>query len=329
MTIIRCSSTSPPIAVRFGLALFSTALLGLAGCATKDAVFVTKTSFSILDVDATPAGISVAHDRTEGYFGPRFEDGHVYPVTGYFRGSGKGLEREVQQVFAGGLAATVVLGADPGTPNFASCNDGRDRPPLVFATATTLGMKLGFQENTVLPTSFVFGYRRKEAAWVPVSSTCQPSVLATLDSSATAKAKEGESKLNAGVSQYFATGAAAVKLAQDADIRASFRKEAVRALGDVAAFNDRRANQNQIALEIIDCASRVPDARFEGVVSNADEVGVLPTPFDAADIRKGGNAKEQLAIYARKLHLRNGDEDPRTAALTIHKTKVCKLANTS
>jgi hypothetical protein len=322
-------STRPSIAARLGLSLFAAALLSLVGCATKDAVFVTKTSFSILEVDATPAGVSVAHDRTEGYFGPRFDDGHVYPVTGYFRGSGKGPEREVQQVFAGGLAATVVLGADPGTSNFANCNDGRDRPPLVFATSTTLGVKLGFLENTVLPTSFVFGYRRKEAAWVPVSSTCQPSVLATFDSSATAKAKDGESKLNAGVSQYFATGSAAVKLAQDGDIRASFRKEAVKAMGEVTAFNDRRANQNQIALEIIDCASRVPDAKFDSVVSNADEVGVLPTSFDAADIRKGGNAKEQLAIYARKLHLRNGDEDPRTAALTIHKTKVCKLANTS
>lgn len=329
MNVITFQPMKCAVNVLFRCTLIAAVLLGLGGCATNDAVFVTKTSFSILDVDTTPASISLAHDRTEGYFGPRFDDGQVYPVTGYFRGSGKGPEREVQQVFAGGQAAIVVLGGDSDKPELKSCNDGRVRPPLAFTTATTLGIKLGFQENTVLPTSFVFGYRRKEAAWVPVSSTCQPSVLATLDSNATAKAKEGESELKAGVSQYFATGAAAVHLAQDGDIRASFKKEAVKALGEVAAFNDRRASQNQITLEIIDCASRVPDPKFDSVVTNADEVGVLASAFDAADIRKAGNAKEQLSAYARKLHLRNGDADPRTAALNIHKTKVCKLASAS
>ena len=311
------------------LVLFATMLLSLAGCATKDAVFVTKTSFSILDVDATPAGISLAHDRAEGYFGPRFDDGQVYPVTGYFRGYGKGTTREVQQVFAGGEAATVVLGATPGPPPSTSCNDGRDRPPLAFATSTTLGIKLGFQENTVLPTSFVFGYRRKEAAWVPVSSTCRPSVLAVLDSNATAKAEEGESKLNAGISQYFATGAAALKLAQNRAIQASFAQEAVKAVDAVGAFNERRTQQDQLTLEIIDCASKVPDTKFDGVISNANDVGVLPTSSDAADIRQAGSAKEQLATYIRKLHLLNGADEPRPTALNLHKKKVCQLASTT
>ena len=326
MTAIPASFTRGPVAVRPALALLVTALLALAGCATKDAVFVTKTSFSILDVDATPAGVSLAHDRVEAYFGPRFDDGYVYPVTGYFRGYGGGPGREVQQVFAGGEAASVVLGASPSTPTLSTCNDGRDRPPLAFATATTLGIKVGFQENTILPTSFVFGYRRKEAAWVPVSRTCAPSVLATLDSNASAKAKEGEPKLNASVSQYFATGAAAITLAKDGDIRRIFKREAVKAVGEVDAFNDRRTVQNQLTLDIIDCASKVPDPQFKSVVSNADEVGVLASAFDAGDILAGVSPKEQLAIYARKLRLRNGDEDPRTAALTIHKTRVCKLA---
>ena len=53
----------PAVHRTLGLGLL--VLLGLGGCATKDAVFVTKTSFSILDVDSTPAGISVAHDRVE------------------------------------------------------------------------------------------------------------------------------------------------------------------------------------------------------------------------------------------------------------------------
>jgi hypothetical protein len=316
-------------AIRLGLGLCATALLGLTGCATKDAVFVTKTSFSVLDVDATPAGISVAHDRVEGYFGPRLDNGHVYPVTGYFHANGSGLTREVQQVFAGGEAATVVLGATPGTQASGSCGDGRDNPPLLFATGTTIGIKLGFAENTVVPTSFVFGFRRKEVAWVPVSQSCQPSVLATLDSSATARGKTDDPRLKAGVGQYFATGAAAVRLATDPIIRGTFQREAQKAVGNVAEFNSREAVHNQLTLDIMSCASKVPDSGFDSVVSNADELGVLASATDAAEIRKGVDAKDRLGRYTRLLRLRNGDEDPRTAALTVHKTRVCKLAATS
>jgi len=305
----------------------ATALLSLVGCATKDAVFLTKTSFSVLDVDATPAGISVAHDRVEGYFGPRFDNGYVYPVTGYFYANGSGLTREVQQVFAGGEAASVVLGAAPETQTQETgCGDARDNPPLLFATGTTIGIKLGFAENSVLPTSFVFGFRRKEVAWVPVSKTCQPSVLASLDSSATARGAAGDPKLNAGVAQYFATGAAALRLATDEHIRSSFRREAQKAVGDVAEFNDREAAQNKLTLDIVGCASKVPDAGFDGVITNADELGLLASAGDAAEIRKGVDARDRMGRYARLLRLRNGDMDPRTTALTMHRTKVCKLA---
>lgn len=282
------ASTGAPAAFHLAAAFGTAALLGLGGCATKDAVFVTKTSFSVLDVDATPAGVSVAHDRVEGYFGPRFDNGHVYPVTGYFHATGTGFAREVQQVFAGGEAATVVLGATPDESQQSdACADARDNPPLLFATGTTLGIKLGFAENTVLPTSFVFGYRRKEAAWVPVSKTCAPSVLATLDSNATARGQAEDPKLQAGVGQYFATDAAAVRLATDPVIRGTFQREAQKAVGNVAEFTSREAVQNQLTLDIVGCATKVPDASFDLVVSNADELGVLATAGDAAEIRKG------------------------------------------
>lgn len=316
-------------AIERGLPLCVAALLCLTGCATKNAVFVTKTSFSALDIDAAPAGISVAHDRVEGYSGPRFDDGRVYPVTGYFFGSSFGLTREVRQVFAGGEAATVVLGADPGTPTPTHCGDERDHPPLLFATGTTLGIKLGFAENSVVPTSFVFGYRRKEAAWVPVSKDCQPAIIATLDSSAGARGKPEESKLKAGVGQYFATGAAAVQLATDASIRRTFQREAQKALANVAEFNDREALHNQLTLDIVGCASRVPDNSFDSVVNDADQLGVLASTGDAAQIRAGVDAKDRFGRYARLLRLKNGDDDPRTAALTVHKTRVCRLAQTS
>ncbi len=315
-------------AARTGLSLCAVVLSCLSGCALKDAVFITKTSYSVLDVDATPAGVSVAHDRVEGYFGPRLKNGKVYPVTGYFYANTSG-SREVQQVFAGGDAATVVLGADPPKAKqdaASGCGDERDNPPLLFATGTTLGIKLGFAENSVVPTSFVFGYRRKETAWVPVSETCQPSVLATLGSSAAARSKDGDVKLSAGVAQYFATGDAAVRLASDPAIQSAFKREAKEAVGAVAEFNNREAAQNLLTLDVIDCASKVPEASFDSVVSNADELGLLPSSGDAAEIRKGADAKDKFGRYARLLRLRNGDVDPRTAALTIHKMRVCKLA---
>ncbi|MDQ3287030.1 MAG: hypothetical protein M3Q42_02000 [Pseudomonadota bacterium] len=317
--------------VRLGLFICVATQLFVTGCATKDAVFVTKTSFSVLDVDATPAGISVAHDRIEGYFGPRFDNGKVYPVTGYVYTNSSGPTRGVKQVFAGGEAATVVLGGDPNEDETAvTCNDPRKRknPPLLFATGTTVGVKLGFAENTVVPTSFVFGYRRKEAAWVPVTATCQPSVLATLDSGATARVSAGGSKLNTGASQYFATGAAAVLLAGDDGIRETFKREARNALGEVAEFNNREAVHNHLTLDIFSCASRVPDASFDAVVTNAHELGVLPSG-SAEHIRKGIDAKDQLGRYTRLLRLHNGEDDLRTEALTTHKTRVCELATTS
>jgi hypothetical protein len=82
-------------------------------------------------------------------------------------------------------------------------------------------------------------------------------------------------------------------------------------------------------LDIVSCSSKVPDTSFDSVVSNADELGLLASAGDAAEIRKGVDAKDRFGRYARLLRLRNGDEDPRTAALTVHKTRVCKLATAS
>lgn len=306
--------------------LAAAASMALGGCATRDAVFVTKTSFSLVDVDSTPAGVSLAHDRVEGYFGPRFDNGHVYPVTGYFRATGNGLGREVQQVFAGGEAASIVLGAKPSGDHTQNCDDDRNNPPLVFATGTTLGIKLGFTQGAPLPNSFVFGYRRKEAAWVPVSKGCQPSVLATLDGSGAARAQADDPKIKAGVGQYFATGAAALMLAKDPTIQSTFTLQAQRAVDNVAAFNSREAEHNQLTLDIIACASKVPEASFDRLVVNADELGVLPDAGDAAAIRSGVDARDRLGRYMRLLRMMNGGAEPRTAALTLHKLKVCKIA---
>jgi len=61
------------------------------GCATgaDRAVFVTKTSVSILDIDSTPPGLSIAYDRVEGFIGPAYQSGGAPPVVGIMKSDGK------------------------------------------------------------------------------------------------------------------------------------------------------------------------------------------------------------------------------------------------
>ena len=128
----------------------------LTACATATdrATFVTKTSFSILDADSTPPSISIAYDRFEGYVGPRFDDGSVYPVAGFVETDGTFFNRGLRQVYAGGNAARIVT-AQPGAPVVSQPRSDistRSDQVLVFATATSLGLKVSFAEAT--PASF-------------------------------------------------------------------------------------------------------------------------------------------------------------------------------
>jgi hypothetical protein len=302
----------------------------LAGCAAKDAVFVTKTSLSIIDADAAPASISIAFDRAEGYVGPRLDDGKVYPVTGYLQTTGEGLSRQVKQVFAGGQAASLVAGAAVASPAAAGapgCGDDRVNPPLFFATSTTLGLKVGFSESAGLPNAFTLGYKRKEVAAVPVSKTCQPSVLASLDSDAGARVQVGDPKAKLDLTQYFATGAAADVLAQLPQIQSLFQKRAQAAMGDVAAFNERERVQGRIALDTLTCAGKVPDASFERVVNNAEDLHLFPDVGAGARIRGAAGVAEQRRLYGELLSLRVGDDSAQFGdALAFHKQRACELA---
>ena len=80
--------------------------IALAGCASRPdtVVFVTKSSLG-LDVEQTPPSASIAYDRVEGYFGPRYESGAVPPVVAVFMTNGQLLDRRVKQLYATGDAA--------------------------------------------------------------------------------------------------------------------------------------------------------------------------------------------------------------------------------
>lgn len=315
--------------------LLAAALLG--GCATADyATFVTKTSLAVLDVDTAPVEASIAFSRTEGYVGPRFPNGKVYPVTGYINAKGSALTRETQQVFAGGAAATLVLqdsqAKDPApvapvaplTP-VTACPDGRKNPPLFFATGTSVGVRVGFAEGSALPNAFNFGYRRKEATLVPVDELCQPSVLAAHDSDGGARKAEGEAKANLGITQYFATGEAADTLARMPEVRNLFQRSAKAALTAVQAFGERERVQLRDTIDAVACASAVDDTQFETVVLvSARELGLFPEKgFDMVMQAAAGGARRMR--YAELLQLRAGADDARTTTMQIHRKRVCDL----
>lgn len=302
------------------------AVLLLGGCATHYASFVTKTSLAVLDMDTTPVEASIAFGRTEGYVGPRFSDGTVYPVTGFINAKGEGLARETQQVFAGGAAAVLVQGGEPSSALKGPCTDGRDRPPLFLATGTSVGLRVGFVESTALPNSFSFGYRRKEATLVPADEKCQPSVLATHDSDGGARLEPGDGKLHLGITQYFATGAAADVLARSPAVRGMFTKGAEAARSAVEAFSDRERIQLRATVDAVGCAAAVDDSQFEGVVLvNARELGLFPeNGFDKVMAAAKGGARRQR--YADLLQLRAGADEARSTAMEIHRKRVCGLA---
>lgn len=314
--------------------------LALGGCGTQNAYFVTKTSLSVLDVDSTPASASLAFDRTEGYAGPRLENGTVYPVVAYLQSNGGNLMRTTKQAFAGGKAADLVVtdaggkAAAPDAAANADCGDERERPPLLFATGTTIGLKIGVTANA---PSVVLGYRRKEAAVVPVSARCQPSVLATLDTDLAANATSPTTTSTGSTKaaelarfnipeQYFATGSAAETLAAKPSIRRIFERKAELALDPVNEFNQRAVNQRSLALDAITCSLAVPDPQFPSVLVNAEELGLFPDPKDATFIRSHPEPAKQRALYRDLLPLKSGETGLRGSLLELHKQRVCQLA---
>lgn len=334
-----------------GLALVTTtsATLVLAGCASprENAIFVTKTSFSLLDADTTPGGVSIAYDRVEGYVGPRFEDGRVFPVVSSMETSGSGFSREIKQTYATGEAARIVTREssdnskdgvknkqDPSTKTSATASSTKI-PVMFFATSTTIGVKVGFDAGTVVPNAFTLGYKRKEASIIPVDKDRHPSVLATFDNTtgvaAPAPAASGATASGAaatqfGVTQYFATGDAADNLASKPSIKGRFKETAEAALGNVEQYRIKEAKQGRIALATLSCLTRVPDNKLDRVWKNVKELEVFGqrAPFALNQI-SAATPFEQRQVYIRYMSVLEADSDAYTNVLSLHKEAVCIL----
>ena len=337
------------------LLLIASALV-LFGCASpqETATFVTKTSFSLVDVDSTPASVSIAYDRIEGYVGPRFVDGSVFPVASVLETRGTGFDRAIKQVYATGEAARIVTAMDPpaggsgaiaasaaaasaaiggaalppaGAASAAGGGSATDNKVMFFGTGTVVGLKIGFLDGTPLPSSFVLGYKRKELSVIPVDKDRQPSVIATFDNTAGVTQAPGAARADAKfeIEQYFATGEAATNLAGMPSIRDRFQQKAVRALGDIEKFRNEEALQGRLALNTLNCFVKVPDDKLDLVWNNAEALGVFGDLGTIVLIRKKPGRKEQRDLYVGDLSLLNPGYEEHTQLLTLHKKAVCNL----
>jgi hypothetical protein len=201
----------------------------LGGCAADRVIFVTKTTIGI-DADTTPPTVSIAYDRTDGYIGPRYDNGAVPPVVSSLQSDLAIFAPKVKQVYATGDAAELVTDHSSTAPTKRKLTGAKKT--MFFGTTTTVGLKLSF-DGTGAPESISLGYKRKEISVIPLGTVTEkddagnsiqvdkyPSVIAGIDMRVNA---ESFRDTGLALSQFFATGYSAEVLAMDPEIRASFQ----------------------------------------------------------------------------------------------------------
>ena len=277
------------------LSLFSIAA-SVAGCADPNTVlFVTNTSLGI-NFDSKPPTANIAYDRTEGFLGPRFDNGGVPPAVASIETGGDIFTPKVRQTYATGAAANRATGV-PNAPQAPETMEG-NKQLMIFGTSTTVGLKVGFG-TTGAPDSFLFGYRRKEASVIPLGTTSvtvqepdgpktkttavYPSVLASIDMNT-----YGRTAPETGLTtkQFFATGQAASALATNPTVAAAFAAKAEAAVLASLSDDERRA-----VVAKVDERFRTADEQFKEIASC---VGTPDGGIDRARLAKAvadANAK--------------------------------------
>lgn len=248
------------------------AMLLLGGCA-KPVVFSTHTSIG-LDVSGTaqyPNKVSFSYNRQEAALVPRQTNGAAHSVFGgldsdisFWKGS------VIKQTFATGEAAKIATGGGDGKNN-TSTNPATGS--LVFFAGTTFGLHLTTGESQMSP-NLLMGYRRAEAAYIPVPDPGQEvrSVYADvlINTKSRDDVSEGEPALvittnfptisGVRIKQSFATGRAAENLASSIDVQAKLNAAAGTAVGAIERSRARaRALQRDITLEV----SRLKESQLD------------------------------------------------------------------
>lgn len=332
---------SPALArqARALLLLAATALLGACATPRDAAFFITKTSAAIVDADSTPAGFSIGYDRLEGYAGPRFDDGSVFPVASAIESRGRGIDREIRQNFVAGRAALIATtsGTDTVVTTAAGATkssggtlqpDDTQRKAMLLGTGTSIGIRIGFVEGTPVPNSFTLGYRRKEVAVIPVAKgQLDTSALGSLSNQTDTRvdSEAARSRTGFGIQQYFATGRAAENLAGLKSIRDRFTDAAQEALGNVQTFRLEEARQGRFALDTLACANKLPDGALDRVWNNAEDLQLFSKLNTMPRIRATTDRKAQREIYFDSLSLLDPAEPKATQALEYHRDMVCRL----
>jgi hypothetical protein len=212
--------------------------LYLTGCASDSVTFVTATDIGI-NADVKTEQLQLGYGRAEAFFGPGYpETGEVPEVVGSLKTNLSAFSPKIMQLYATGDAAGLVtqVPAPPQTAEQRPTYSGARRP-LVFLTASNLGLKVGFAGNA--PSSLKFGYNREEASIIPLKAATPTSnapdqyasVLASIDLDQTTSTL---SDTSIQLSQFFATGAAARNLAKRQSIRNVFQAEATAHINQAA-----------------------------------------------------------------------------------------------
>ncbi|MFC1679683.1 hypothetical protein ACFL2T_05685 [Elusimicrobiota bacterium] len=315
-------------------------VLLLTGCAAgqRQVLFITKTSLGV-DFDTAPPGLSVAYDRKEGYFGPRYANGAVPPVLAQIKSGGGVLSTQAKQLFATGAAAHMAVGGDakPSSPELKG-----KKKIMFFGTSTTVGLKTDF--NTVgVPSSFVVGFKRKEASYIQLDKNDEgndtyPSTIAMLDTTAKAD-KDKKGGLDS--SQFFATGVVAEELASKPQLKDLFTGEA---LNSLQAYRKEAQTQEAEAARVLRCYMGIHPQFLPELWQNAVELSLFSeagmqdkllgwhaeaTAAEASSqvcedrLRKAGKR------YASEIYGSRGYDQSRAKLLEAHRKRACALSKKS
>lgn len=307
-------------------------IFSISGCSTTDsAVFVTKSTIGVIDVDSTPGTVSFAYDREEGYFGPNYESGAVPPVVGSMRSSGEIINPTIKQLYATGEAATLVVdeSATDYTPGDTDKLIG-ERKALVFGTSTSLGFKVGVTNSN--PT-FTLGYKRKEASFIPIHKSpnndeeIYSSVLASIDTTITTDANGNEFENG----QYFATGEAAKLLATQPYIKKAFRD---RAKSSLESYDEHFSKQVQFHSGVTRCAFNISPTDWKSVIDGGIAANLfaglddsLKTALDKYTKSKSSEDKITLMqLYSEAIAGGINPNIEHSLLLESHEKLVCNLA---
>lgn len=212
----------------------------LGACAdVRSVLFVTDTKIAI-DGDTKPPNASIGYARDETFIGPNFETetGAIPPVVGRLESNLRIWRPEIRQVYATGRAAALVTAEKGGAISKARfLAPGEEKRLVFFRTGSNIGLKVVFAGN--VPESLTLGYKRKEMSHIPlvrvvdaIGSTdakeVYGSALAAISMNVDTPSLTDTSL---GVSQFFATGVAAERLASTNDeVRRTFQNIAAQAV---------------------------------------------------------------------------------------------------